>query len=212
MKMTRAILALLILLPVSPGSRAGRIADLYHSQTNLIESPRKLVNAPIQTNHGITEIGIERTRCFGTCPAYTLVIRSNGSMRYLGEAHVEKMGGWEATTDPYTFHRLANFIVDSGFAEMTNSYSSMVTDGDIAYTTFVQKGRRKCFLNYLSNGPTKLWALEQLIDGVAARATWKPLPPPTNKVEVPKQTPLRPPEAPKGASTNSTANPGTKRP
>lgn len=212
MKAALSSLALLTVFAGSPDSRAGRIADLYHSQSNALASPPPMFQTPVPTNHGITEIGIERTRCFGTCPAYTLVIRSDGSMRYLGEAHVEKLGGWQAKTDVYTFHRLANFIVDSGFAEMTNSYSSQVTDGDIAYTTFVRKGRRKTFMNYLRNGPAKLWALEQLIDAVAAQATWTPLPPSTNRVEVPKPTPLRTAVPARGSATNSTATPAARRP
>jgi hypothetical protein len=29
---------------------------------------------------GITEIGMERTQCYGRCPAYTIVIKSDGTL------------------------------------------------------------------------------------------------------------------------------------
>src|SRR5215472_10601354 len=30
------------------------------------------------TNHGITQIGIERSACYGTCPVYTLLLNRDG--------------------------------------------------------------------------------------------------------------------------------------
>lgn len=174
------ILVLISIIAASQIAQAGSIADFYwqHRSTNDLAissgfSPPKLP----QTNHGITEIGIERTACFGSCPVYMCVIHSDGKVQYHGEAHVDRIGEWETSIDPYKFHNLANFIAESGFWQMNDTYANGVTDGDTVYTTFVIKGHRKVFRNYASSGPPKLWALQQLIDGLLAGAMWRPVEP-----------------------------------
>jgi hypothetical protein len=167
---------LMIFLATLQISRGGQIADQYWQQrrTNDLASSGALSPPKLPpTTHGITEIGIERTPCFGSCPAYVCVIRSNGTVRYHGQAHVAQMGDWDAKIDPYSFHNLANFIVGSGYTEMQDTFASNVTDGDTVYTTFVIKGHRKVFRNYASSGPAKLWALQQLIDSLVAGAAWQ---------------------------------------
>src|SRR6478735_2467917 len=82
----------------------GEISDLYSKQVQKKEKTGSQRPASWQksrshqevesTNHGITEIGIERTRCFGTCPSYTFIVKSDGSFRYNGESFTERAGDW----------------------------------------------------------------------------------------------------------------------
>jgi hypothetical protein len=169
-------IAFIIFLAAFQISQGGPIADQYFQQPRTNDLASYVPFAPPKypsTNHGITEIGIERTPCFGSCPVYVCVVRNDGTVRYHGEANVDKLGDWDGTTDAYYFHQLANFIVDSGFADMPTAYSNNATDGETVYTTFVLKGRRKVFSNYMSSGPAKLWALQKLIDGLVADAAWQ---------------------------------------
>jgi hypothetical protein len=178
---TTALLFWLATLEISHG---GQIADYYwqQSRTNALASSGALSPPKLPpTTHGITEIGIERTPCFGTCPVYVCIIRSDGTVRYRGEAHVERMGDWEAKIDPYRFHHLANFIAESGYVEMPDTFASNVTDGDTVFTSYVKNGRRKVFRNYASSGPSKLWALQELIDGLTIGASWRQVAPSTEK-------------------------------
>ncbi len=184
---------LFLLLPaVVLSATAAQIEDLYWQQhrTNDPVSSGTLT-APKQQSmiHGITEIGIERTPCFGSCPAYVCIVRSDGTVRYHGDAHAERVGDWEAKIDTYAFHQLANFIVDSAFLELPDTFASNVTDGSSVYTTFVSKGRRKVFRDYAGSGPPKLWALEQLIDGLSVGAAWKASTAPMGKPESKKAAP-----------------------
>jgi hypothetical protein len=48
----------------------------------------------------------------------------------------------------------------------------MVTDNPTVYTTVVMDGKRKVVSNYANAGPTKLWAIEQLIDKLLLEAKW----------------------------------------
>lgn len=170
-------ITLLLLLTTFQIARAGPIADCYWQQQRTNDLAASGVYSPPKrqsTTHGITEIGIERTHCFGSCPVYVCLIRSDGTVRYHGEAHVDRIGDWETTIDPYRFHQLANFIAESDYLQMPDTFANNLTDGDTAYTTFLMKGRRKIFRNYASSGPPKVWALQQLIDGLLQGAAWHP--------------------------------------
>jgi Domain of unknown function (DUF6438) len=124
------------------------------------------------TNHGITEIGIERTGCFGTCPAYTFIIKSDGTFRYTGTKFVEREGDFTGTIPVWYFHSLAQFIRDSDYMNLEDGYRRPVTDNPTTYTMVVMNGKRKTVSNYANAGPTKLWAIEQLIDDLMTKAKW----------------------------------------
>ncbi len=129
-------------------------------------------DAVASTNHGITEIGIERTVCFGSCPEYTFIAKSDGSFRYKGVKFVERTGESTGTISVGQFHRLAQFIRDSGYLELEDAYFRGITDNPTVYTSVVMRGKRKVVLNYANAGPTKLWAIEQLIDVLMREAKW----------------------------------------
>ena len=61
---------------------------------------------------------------------------------------------------------------------MADSYAATVTDLPTVYTTVVLAGKRKVVKDYADAGPSKLWAVEQVIDKVLLDAEWddKPLP------------------------------------
>jgi len=57
---------------------------------------------------------------------------------------------------------------------LQDGYGEIGDDNDTVYTTVVMKGKRKVVMNHGSAGPSKLWAVEQLIDLLLANeATWK---------------------------------------
>jgi hypothetical protein len=132
----------------------------------------EVANGNIVLNHGITEIGIERTGCFGTCPAYTFVITSNGKCRYAGGAHAQIQGTRTGSVSIIEYHRLAEFLRDMQFFALKNEYSVSVTDAASTFTTAVIGGKRKTIHNYADIGPARLWAIEQLLDGMLKRVKW----------------------------------------
>jgi Domain of unknown function (DUF6438) len=127
---------------------------------------------------GVTEIGLERTPCFGTCPVYMLVIKSDGTFRYKGERAVDRKGEYTGKVNRYRFNQLVQFIRDSGYMELQDRYYRAVTDNPTVYTTAVVDGKRKVVSNYASAGPPKLWTIEELIDKLLLEAEWddKPVP------------------------------------
>src|SRR5262245_57957328 len=159
----------------------GEISDLFIKQSRdpcRSADMRHFVNHDevASTNHGITEVGIERTICFGTCPAYTFILKNDGTFRYKGEEYVERKGEFTGTIPLWQFHQLAQFIRDSGYIELADAYSRTVTDHPTVFTTVVMNGKRKVISNYANSGPATLWAIEQLIDDLMAKADWRPPP------------------------------------
>lgn len=162
---------ILTLLVWSADVYGGEIADLHRK---LYENKaRDRSNDEVRSkDHGITEIGLERTLCFGTCPVYTVIMKSDGSLRYYGKRYVEKKGKLTGQVSKSRFNQLAQFIKDADFMELEHSYDRPVTDLPTVYTKVVMDGRQKVVRNYANAGPTKLWAIEQLIDKLLAEAEW----------------------------------------
>src|SRR4051794_11943694 len=72
--------------------------------------------------HGIVLIGLERTPCFGECPAYTALIHAGGRVEYKGEMYVRRKGYHVGKARPYDFRCLAQFIAGTRFWEMESAY------------------------------------------------------------------------------------------
>jgi hypothetical protein len=56
--------------------------------------------------------------CFGPCPIYTAIVKSDCTVRYKGEKSVERVGEFTGSIHPPDFRDLAQFIKDSGYMEL----------------------------------------------------------------------------------------------
>lgn len=153
-------------------SHAGELADYY--QAHLAKDPVTFTN--LDWGHdkpsGITEIGLERGVCFGTCPAYTVVIRSDGGVRYYGQFNTPRKGKFTGKVSPYYFNKLAAFVVESQFTNLADNYTAEVTDQATVFTCVTQNGKHKVVRDYGQSGPAKLWAIDELIDDLVEKTVW----------------------------------------
>lgn len=162
----------------------GEISTLYSKESNGgVDTLRKSrTHKEVEAaHHGITEIGIERTRCYGTCPSYTFIVKSDGTFRYIGEKYAKREGEFTGKINTRDFDELAQFIKDSDYMALEQKYSRLVTDNPTVFTTVVMNGQRKIISNYAKAGPTKLWAIEKLIDDLMSKAEWSESPTPPDK-------------------------------
>ena len=116
-------------------------------------------------------ITLERTICFGFCPAYTVTLAADGTVTYNGKQHVKTMGSRTWKIDPAAVRALAKEMADAGYFELENEYRAMVTDHPTTYTSLTIGGRTKKVKNYVA-GPPKLKDLEEKIDAVAGTAKY----------------------------------------
>ena len=124
--------------------------------------------APAQagTAQGPIEITLERTMCFGTCPAYRVSVRDDGTVTYEGREHTKVSGQATWKIDPAAVRALAKEMQDAGYFELQDEYRAMVTDHPTVYTSLTIGGRTKKIQDYVA-GPPKLKDLELRIDEVA---------------------------------------------
>ena len=154
----------------------GELSDFHfkNARHKLGDPARSRSHAEVSsTNHGIAEIGIERTGCLGTCPAYTFIMKNDGTFRYKGGKYAQRQGDFTGKIPVRLFHQVAKFIKDSGYMELEDAYTRMITDNSTTYTMVVMNGKRKVIRNYADAGPIKLWAIEQLTERLMEKVEWE---------------------------------------
>jgi len=169
----KSILILFTLIPSL--AFAGELADLFKKQgSNRTEgyNQSQSYDEISSDKPDITEIGLERTLCYGTCPAYSVIIKSDGTFKYTGHKFVDRLGNYTGSVSKWELRTLLQFINDSNYNFFKNSYFTGVTDHPTVYTMVKMNGKTKVISNYANSGPTKLWAIEQLIDKLLLEAKW----------------------------------------
>ena len=156
---------------------AGEIADLHRKWVRPKEKDSSAQLARFEAlqspDHGVTEIGFERAICFGSCPAYSVIFKADGSVRYVGIQNVPHKGVRNGQISDWEFHRLAEFAVKSGYVNMESDYDlPTITDLPVTYSMVVRKEKRKLIRNYGSLGPVELWAFERAAESLLADVEW----------------------------------------
>jgi Domain of unknown function (DUF6438) len=136
----------------------------------------------------VTEITLERTECKGTCPVYKVSFRPDGTVTYVGQKHVPRVGTFTGRISPQTFQRLSELLASIQYSQLDDRYSSPITDHPHAITSVSWSDKRKTIDNYAEAGPTSLWAFELVLDGVTATVSdWKPAAAPGKAASSPGQ-------------------------
>jgi hypothetical protein len=125
-------------------------------------------------------IKLERTRCFGACPVYTVSIDAKGNVVYEGIRFVQVQG---RVTDRIPVSRVAALLATAdriGFFELGDQYrtkknpdgsETIVTDLPTTFVTITSGGRTKRIEDYYG-GPDSLKELERQIDDAAGTKRW----------------------------------------
>ncbi len=126
-------------------------------------------------------ITIERTTCYGTCPAYKITIKGDGSVDYLGKDFVRVKGTVHSSVDPSEIEQLAKAFLDAKYFDLRDTYRSFkgpdgvehTEPGDLptTYTSIRLNGRYKRIENHIG-APKVLSALEDQIDEVVCSKRW----------------------------------------
>lgn len=176
---TRTILMLSAAFLCSAASLiwAGEIADLHRKWVRPQESDASPQMARFESlqspTHGVSEIGLERAICFGTCPAYSVTFKADVAVRYVGIENVPHKGERTGRISDWEFHRLAEFAVKSGYMNMESDYDlPTITDLPVTYSMVVRAEKRKIIRNYGSLGPIELWAFQQAAESLLAEVEW----------------------------------------
>jgi Domain of unknown function (DUF6438) len=125
-------------------------------------------------------VRLERTGCFGSCPAYSVTIHGDGRIEYKGKSHVKEMGAREGQIEMDKVRTLASVFAKMKFWGLAEDYSEakcngrICTDMPTATTELSISGVTHRVKHYYGCGsaPKSLFDLETVIDKSANSEQW----------------------------------------
>jgi hypothetical protein len=126
-------------------------------------------------------VRFERSRCYGSCPAYTLTIHGDGRIEYVGAQHVKVTGTQEGRVEPGTVRALMSEFARAKFLSLPEEYSESkcggcrrCTDMATAVTEIAVGSTSHRVSHYYgcACAPKALFELESAIDKAANSEQW----------------------------------------
>jgi len=124
-------------------------------------------------------ITMERTPCFGTCPAYKLTVYGDGRAVYEGDMFVAVEGQQTTTISQDAVQELVAALENAEFFSLEDDYSAPATDLPSTITTVTLGGQSKTINHYgvcgysdIDTAPKELCDLENKIDEITNSAQW----------------------------------------
>lgn len=128
---------------------------------------------PAELARGDT-ITLERTMCFGSCPAYEVTLRGDGVITWAGHSSVDTKHA-SAKADPTKVRAIFDYAMATSFFGLRDSYRGGVTDHPSARVTVKSNGRSKTVevnpgeASYakMTGAPPSFYELANRIDALA---------------------------------------------
>ncbi len=118
-----------------------------------------------KAGNNITQIVMDRTACYGTCPVYSLEINSDGSVKYTGRSFVDYEGVYTTTISTKKIEEIFTAFENHDVDTCSNEYNSMMQDvPGIFYN--IRYGKKKQNITNAHFGPQFLIDLANKIDSV----------------------------------------------
>jgi uncharacterized protein DUF6438 len=121
------------------------------------------------------KITLQRGLCFGTCPAYSIEIRGNGSVLYQGKDCVAVKGARVGHISNEQLRALVRAFDAANYFSLRAIYQANATDGPVYRTSFSVDGKSKGVFDYLgmdADMPADVNELEKMIDRVTGSERW----------------------------------------
>jgi hypothetical protein len=115
-------------------------------------------------------ITLERVRCLGNCPDYTVTILGDGSVHYEGKAYVRVEGIRKRTIPASDVNKLIRVLVDEDFLHWDEKTELCVDYPEVRITASLD-GQRKQVLEGCS-APGKVLTLAGKIDAISGTTGW----------------------------------------
>ena len=123
-------------------------------------------------------IRLERTQCYGTCPAYTLTVKADGGVTFVGRKFTKTEGQASGEIDQAKIRELIQEFKKANFFAFENSYtprrgSDCATDGPTVTTSLQINGSVKTVHHYTGcAAPRELGDLENRVDEIVGTERW----------------------------------------
>lgn len=133
---------------------------------------------PFPTDGSIPEdtiIRLNRTVCYGTCPAYLLTVKANGEVNFFGQDFVETKGQAKDEISKQKVKQLVEEFKKAKFFDLKDNYTSIecATDNPTVRTTLFINGKvKKIEHDTGCKAPKELTVLEDKIDEIVGTEKW----------------------------------------
>jgi hypothetical protein len=121
------------------------------------------------------KIELSRTVCYGTCPAYSVTIRGDGSVHFSGEKYVLIPGEHDARIAPEAVMELVRQFEKAKFFAAGDKYIAEVTDNPTYTLTLTVAGKTKTVTDYVGEQvglPLVIEDLEAAVDETGGTERW----------------------------------------
>lgn len=121
---------------------------------------------------------LERTRCFGICPVYSISIYRSGCVVFEGNEHVKPLGNHFTFLNRSDLISVGQRAEELGFFSLNDEYRNpYLTDFPTVYVEVRYKGKKKRVWHYDAEPPRNLVEMEDFIDNLFNEQTrWVPFP------------------------------------
>jgi ankyrin repeat protein len=136
--------------------------------------PKNHVAAPVLRRDSKVAITLERSGCFGSCPAYTVTVSTDGIV-FKGSAFVAAPGKHTDSVDAAEVRKLAKRFVAADFFSMDPSYTASVTDNPFYTLSIEIDGHAKKVEDYVGSWegmPAVVTELEEEVDAFGRTERW----------------------------------------
>jgi hypothetical protein len=136
--------------------------------------PKVHVAPPALTETSKVAITLERSGCYGTCPAYAVTVATDG-ITFDGKYYVVAAGKHSDTADPEAVRKLAKQFIAADFYSMDRSYRASVTDNPTYVLSIDIDGHQQSVEDYVGSWvgmPAIISELEQQVDDFARTQRW----------------------------------------
>ena len=137
--------------------------------------PLKHMPFPRVKDWKTVKITLQRTTCFGTCPAYSIALNGDGSVLYEGKYYVAFQGRHRGWVPRDNVIEMVKLFQQADYYSLRDEYSSMVTDNPTKITSIEIDGRRKQVIDYVGldmGMPVAVAELEDAIDRLSGSLRW----------------------------------------
>lgn len=117
---------------------------------------------------------IERTACYGTCPAYIINVYKSGYVTYEGINFVKNEGKFYARVDGDVLDLLLSKAKEVNYSKFKNVFNEGMTDIPSTITQVRLDGKVKQVTNRGGDDP-ELIEFEKYFDSLFANINWKPI-------------------------------------
>jgi hypothetical protein len=136
--------------------------------------PTTHVNPPVLRPNSRVTISLERSVCFGPCPAYSVSVSTTGVV-FDGDRYVAVKGRQVAAVDPDAVRKLAGRFIAADFYSMSERYAAGMTDNPTYSLSINIDGHKKKVVDYVGQEvgmPAVIKDLEGAVDELADTKRW----------------------------------------